>query len=55
MYTPQLSADNVRRLYHLKETTRRSMVSLLNEIVEEYFRNHEVETDQPTVDRKEAS
>ncbi len=36
LYTPQLSEENVRRLYRLKQQRRRSMVSLLNEIVGKY-------------------
>ena len=36
-YTPQLSAENIRRLYHLKQTTRRPMTTLLNGIVAAYF------------------
>lgn len=35
-YTPQLTEENVRRLYHLKQKCRRSMASLLNEIVGKY-------------------
>jgi len=36
-YTPQLSEENVRRLYHLKQSTGKTMVRLLNEIVDAHF------------------
>jgi len=36
LYTPQLTEENVRRLYRLRQKCRRSMASLLNEIVGTY-------------------
>ena len=36
-YTPPLSEENVRRLYHLKQSTGKTMVRLLNEIVDAHF------------------
>ena len=54
-YTPQLSEENVQRLYRLKQTSGRSMVRLLNEMVEAYFATHEAQMDHITTDRKEQS
>ncbi len=52
-YTPQLSEENVQRLYRLKQTSGRSMVRLLNEIVDAYFATNHVQTDATTEQRKE--
>ena len=44
-YTPQLSEENIRRLYVLKQQCGRSMVRLLNDIVSAYFAaNHDEAT-----------
>ncbi len=40
MYQPVMSEENVRRLYFLKLERRRPMTKLLDEILDEYFEQH---------------
>jgi hypothetical protein len=46
MYQPEMTEENVRRLYYLKLEKRRPMTKLLNEILNEYFEKHEKGGDQ---------
>jgi mRNA-degrading endonuclease RelE of RelBE toxin-antitoxin system len=41
VYQPEMSEENVRRLYYLKVEKRKPMTKLLNQILEEYFQQHE--------------
>jgi hypothetical protein len=53
IYTPQLSEENIRRLYALKQQCGRSMVRLLNDIVSAYFAAHDNEATPENDQRKE--
>jgi hypothetical protein len=53
-YTPQLSEENIRRLYTLKQQCGRSMVRLLNDIVSAYFAAHRDEATPENDQRKES-
>lgn len=44
VYSPQLSEENVRKLYHLKLEKRRPMTRLINQILNEYFEQSEKES-----------
>ena len=46
MYQPEMTEENVRRLYYLKLEKRRAMTKLLNQILNEYFEKHEKGGDQ---------
>ncbi len=46
MYQPEMTEENVRRLYYLKLEKRRPMTKLLNQILNEYFEKHEKGGDQ---------
>jgi predicted DNA-binding protein len=50
-YTPQLSEENVRRLYHLKQSTGKTMVRLLNEIVDAHFTEGDINSDPHSDDQ----
>jgi hypothetical protein len=52
-YTPQLSEENIRRLYNLKQQCGCSMVRLLNEIVSAYFAARHDETAPADDQRKD--
>jgi hypothetical protein len=41
VYQPEMTEENVRRLYYLKVEKRKPMTKLLNQILEEYFQQHE--------------
>ena len=40
MYQPIMSEENVRRLYFLKQEKRKPMTRLLDQILNEYFEEH---------------
>ena len=40
MYQPEISEENVRRLYYLKLERRKPMTKLLDQILNDYFENH---------------
>ena len=50
-YTPPLSEENVRRLYHLKQSTGKTMVRLLNEIVDAHFTRGDINPTSPPDDQ----
>ena len=41
MYQPEMSEENIRKLYLLKLLKKRPMTELLNQILGEYFQKHE--------------
>jgi hypothetical protein len=41
-YTPQFSEENVRRLYLLRQSAGKTMVRLLNEIVDAHFARDDI-------------
>ena len=41
MYQPTMSEENVRRLYFLKQEKKRPMTKLLDQILNEYFEQHD--------------
>ena len=40
MYQPIMSEENVRRLYFLKQEKKKPMTKLLDQILNEYFEQH---------------
>jgi hypothetical protein len=40
MYQPIMSEENVRRLYFLKQEKKKPMTKLLDQILDEYFEQH---------------
>ena len=40
MYQPIMSEENVRRLYFLKQEKKKPMTTLLDQILNEYFEQH---------------
>ena len=43
MYQPLMSEENVRRLYFLKLERKKPMTKLLDEILEQFFKQHPVQ------------
>jgi hypothetical protein len=43
VYQPEMNEENVRRLYYLKLEKRKPMTKLLNQILEEYFQQHDLQ------------
>lgn len=41
LYSPQITEENVRRLYLLKLEEKKPMTKLLDQILNEYFGQHE--------------
>jgi len=41
MYQPEMSEENIRKLYLLKLEKRKPMTKLLNQILEEYFQQQD--------------
>ena len=53
MYQPIMSEENVRRLYFLKQEKKKPMTKLLDQILNEYFEQHNNQND-PNEGGKEA-
>ena len=45
MYQPRISDENIRRLYQLKIQVQRPMTDVLDEILNEYFSLHPLNTE----------
>lgn len=40
MYQPEITEENIRRLYFLKVERKKPMTKLVNEILNDFFKNH---------------
>jgi hypothetical protein len=54
MYQPIMSEENVRRLYFLKQEKKKPMTKLLDQILDEYFEQHNNQNEPVEVNKKAA-